>query len=207
MKRRSGTLRLTFLSFLIVFALGATLGYKVRDILPPGETFPAASAVSVHFSPRGGCTAAIVKEVAQARKDILLQAYSFTSREIASAVARRRRGGVKVEAILDSGNLTGKYSAATFLSHAGVPVLIDAAHAIAHNKVIVIDGRTVITGSFNFTRAAEERNAENLLILHNAGLARKYIDNYQVHRAHSSSFQEQSTKNHSGTFDLLTPAN
>lgn len=201
MKRRSGTLRLTFLSFLIVLALGVSLGYKVRDLLPPGETFPAASAVSVRFSPRGGCTAAIVKEVAQAREEILLQAYSFTSREIASAVARRRREGVKVEAILDSGNRTGKYSAATFLAHAGVPVLIDAAHAIAHNKVIVIDGRTVITGSFNFTRAAEERNAENLLILHNAGLARKYIDNYLEHKAHSSSFKEQPVKRRTETID------
>ena len=47
---------------------------------------------------------------------------------------------------------------------------IDAEHAIAHNKVMIIDGETVITGSFNFTKAAEENNAENLLIIHDKKL-------------------------------------
>jgi phosphatidylserine/phosphatidylglycerophosphate/cardiolipin synthase-like enzyme len=73
-----------------------------------------------------------------------------------------------VQAVLDESNNTAKYSAATFLLHAGIPTFIDAKHAIAHNKIIIIDGRTVITGSFNFTKAAEERNAENLLILRDA---------------------------------------
>ncbi len=54
---------------------------------------------------------------------------------------------------------------------------IDAKHAIAHNKVMVIDGQTVVTGSFNFTKAAQERNAENLLIVRDAGLAKQYADN------------------------------
>jgi len=71
--------------------------------------------------------------------------------------------GVKVVAVLDKSNETEKYSAATFLVHAGIQPLIDDQHAIAHNKVMVIDSATILTGSFNFTKAAEERNAENLL--------------------------------------------
>ncbi|HTR44450.1 MAG TPA: phospholipase D-like domain-containing protein, partial [Thermodesulfovibrionales bacterium] len=59
------------------------------------------------------------------------------------------------------------YSAADFTFNMGIPTYIDAQHAIAHNKVMIIDKETVITGSFNFTKAAEERNAENLLILKN----------------------------------------
>jgi phosphatidylserine/phosphatidylglycerophosphate/cardiolipin synthase-like enzyme len=62
-------------------------------------------------------------------------------------------------------------------------------HAIAHNKVMVIDRETVITGSFNFTRAAEEKNAENLLIIKSNDLARAYIDNWSKPRDHYEPYQ------------------
>jgi phosphatidylserine/phosphatidylglycerophosphate/cardiolipin synthase-like enzyme len=93
--------------------------------------------------------------------------------------------GVKVQALLDKSQKTEKYTSATFLSNAGIPVYIDAKHAIAHNKVIIIDGATLITGSFNFTKAAEEKNAENLLILRSSDLAKHYVENWERHRDHS----------------------
>ena len=62
---------------------------------------------------------------------------------------------------------------------------IDAEHAIAHNKVMIIDGETVITGSFNFTKAAEENNAENLLVIHDKKLAGLYTKNWYEHSQHS----------------------
>ena len=80
------------------------------------------------------------------------------------------------------------YSEADFLAHAGIPVRIDAVHAIAHNKVMVIDGETVITGSFNFTTAAEQHNAENLLVLHDQPLAAHYETNWHHHAAHSQPY-------------------
>jgi len=64
-------------------------------------------------------------------------------------------------------------------------VKIDSEHAIAHNKVMVIDGVTVITGSFNFTKAAEENNAENLLVIHDKALADRYMKKWQDHAGHS----------------------
>jgi phosphatidylserine/phosphatidylglycerophosphate/cardiolipin synthase-like enzyme len=64
---------------------------------------------------------------------------------------------------------------------AGVPTWIDAAYQIAHNKIIIIDGETVITGSFNFTRSAEEYNAENLLVIRDPSLAARYEANFQEH--------------------------
>ena len=70
-----------------------------------------------------------------------------------------------------------------------IQTYIDAAHAIAHNKIIIIDQETVITGSFNFTRAAEEKNAENLLIMRNRELAKVYIDNWYRHREHSEKYE------------------
>ena len=71
----------------------------------------------------------------------------------------------------------------------GIPTYIDAEHQIAHNKIMVLDKETVITGSFNFTKAAEEKNAENLLILKSKELAKVYIDNWNKHKAHSQAYK------------------
>lgn len=69
------------------------------------------------------------------------------------------------------------------------PTRIDSAHAIAHNMVMIIYGETVITGSFNFTKAAEEHNAQNLLIMRNAGVTQIYLDNWEEHMQHSEKTQ------------------
>lgn len=139
----------------------------------------------IYFSPNGGCTEAIVKEIGKAKQEILVQAYSFTSKDIAKALVDAHKRGVKTEIILDKSNRSKKYSAGDFTAHMGVKTYIDFAHSIAHNKVIIIDGETVITGSFNFTKAAEEHNAENLLILKNKDLAKQYVDNFSQHKRHS----------------------
>jgi phosphatidylserine/phosphatidylglycerophosphate/cardiolipin synthase-like enzyme len=143
----------------------------------------------VYFSPKGGCTDAIVKEIGKAKSEILVQAYSFTSKEIAKALVDAHKRGVHVETILDKSNKSQKYSAADFTFNMGIPTFIDAGHAIAHNKIMVIDKETVITGSFNFTKAAEEKNAENLLILKSKELAKQYIDNWNKHKAHSQEYK------------------
>ncbi len=143
----------------------------------------------VFFSPNGGATQATVKELDNATLEILVQAYSFTSAPIAKALVDAHKRGVSVEVILDKSQRTEKYSGATFLANSRIPVYIDAAHAIAHNKVMVIDEQTVVTGSFNFTRAAEEKNAENLLIIRSKELAAYYLENWQKHRQHSERYQ------------------
>lgn len=129
-----------------------------------------------------------MREIANARQTILVQAYSFTSTPIAAALVAAARRGVHVEAVLDKSNKTGKYSAADFLSNARIPTWIDGSHAIAHNKVMVIDNSTIITGSFNFTKAAEESNAENLLILRSPDLSAVYAAQFIRHREHSTSY-------------------
>jgi phosphatidylserine/phosphatidylglycerophosphate/cardiolipin synthase-like enzyme len=143
----------------------------------------------VYFSPKGGCTEAIISEIHGAKSEILVQAYSFTSAPIAQALLEAHKRGVKVQAVLDRSQRAEKYTSATFLANSGIPTFIDDAHAIAHNKIMIIDQVTVITGSFNFTKAAEERNAENLLILKSKDLARWYLENWHRHRGHSVSYQ------------------
>jgi len=143
----------------------------------------------VYFSPRGGCTQAIIKEIDNAKSEILVQAYSFTSATIAKALTDAFKRGIKVQAILDKSQRSERYTSATFLSNSGIPTYIDDKHAIAHNKVMIIDRETVITGSFNFTKAAEEKNAENLLIIKNNDLAKVYMENWYKHREHSERYK------------------
>jgi len=149
------------------------------------STEAPAPPIQVYFSPHGGCTDAIVRELNAAQSVVLVQAYSFTSAPVAAALKAAHDRGVDVRIILDKSQRTERYSGLTFLQHAGIPVWIDAAHAIAHNKVICVDGQTTIGGSFNFTTSAEFHNAENLLIIRDVALTQAYMRNWQVHLAHS----------------------
>jgi len=139
----------------------------------------SAADAQVYFSPNGGAQDAVVNEIGQAKREILVQAYSFTSAPIAKALVDARKRGVSITAILDKSNEKAKYTAATFLENAGIPVYIDYRPAIAHSKIMIIDRTTIITGSFNFTKAAEHNNAENLLVLKkDPKLVAQYIQNF-----------------------------
>jgi phosphatidylserine/phosphatidylglycerophosphate/cardiolipin synthase-like enzyme len=124
-----------------------------------------------------------------ATNTVLVQAYSFTSAPVARALVDAQHRGVKVQAILDKSRRTEKYSEADFLKNEGVPTSIDAQHAIAHNKIMILDGYLVLTGSFNFTKAAEENNAENLLVINDPVLAKRYIENWHAHESHSEGYE------------------
>ena len=149
--------------------------------------------VAVCFAPPlpDGCdpTNTIVQTLANARHQILVQAYSFTSVPIAKAIIEAHHRGVEVRVILDKSNERERYSASKFLQHEGIPVMIDSAHSIAHNKIMIVDGQTVITGSFNFTKNAEAQNAENLVVIRDATIATAYLRNWNEHLAHSQAAQ------------------
>jgi phosphatidylserine/phosphatidylglycerophosphate/cardiolipin synthase-like enzyme len=156
-----------------------------------GQQTQALPPIQVYFSPKGGCTEAVVKQIDAAKTSIFVQAYSFTSAPIAKALLDAHKRGVQIQVILDTSNRREKYSSADFVLHAGIPTFIDAKHAIAHNKVMVVDETTVITGSFNFTKQAETSNAENLLVIRSPELARKYAANWQAHLEHSEKYEEK----------------
>lgn len=176
---------LLMLLFLLVPAHG---GVQARSISAGRALTVDSTNIAVYFSPHGGCTEAVVEALDSAKSEILVQAYSFTSAPIAKALVEAHKRGVNVEVILDRSQRTERYSSADFLAHAGIPTYIDAAHAIAHNKVMVVDRSTVITGSFNFTKAAETRNAENLLVIKSGDLAYEYRQNWYRHLKHSERY-------------------
>lgn len=175
--------------FLVLAPMGCSPSYEA----------PRSAATtpkwSLYFSPHGGCTDAIVNAIGSARKTVLVQAYSFTSTRIAKALLDAKKRGVDVRVILDKSQSGSRYCSSDFFLNSGVPTRIDCAHAIAHNKVMIIDGSTVITGSFNFTKAAEEHNAENLLIIRDSNLAARYTANWKLHSGHSKAYRG---RGHSG---------
>jgi len=144
----------------------------------------------VAFSPNEGAEALAVKAIHSARQSIYLAAYSFTSKPIAQALVEAHRHGVTVVAVLDKSQERERYTGATFLANAGIPVRIDHKHPIMHDKFMVIDGHTVETGSFNYTKAAAEKNAENVLVLWDDPiLAKEYRNNWQEHWGHSDQYR------------------
>ena len=172
------SLRLRTLCVVAVVVLG----------LPSGATPQQGPIWEVCLSPKGGCGDVIVKAIRGARTTVFVQAYSFTSAPIAKALMDAQKRGVRVEVILDKIHRSRTYSVADLLSRSGVPVRIDTAHSIAHNKVIVVDDATVITGPFNFTKAADEQNAENVLVLADPSLAERYRQNWSEHARHSQPY-------------------
>lgn len=148
------------------------------------------------FVPGENCTQFIVDVIDAAKSEILVQAYNYTSPPILAALARaKEKRGVVVRVILDKVNEQERYTGGTFMLNHGIPVLTDQKVAIAHNKVIIIDRRHVITGSFNFTVAAQKRNAENVVLIRdNPAVAARFIQNWERRAVASRPFEDRRSR-------------
>jgi phospholipase D len=135
--------------------------------------------IELCFTPPSGCGTLIAQEIARAKDSIYVQAYGLTSGIIVNQLIQAKNRGVKVQVLLDKSNVSDKWSKMMDLVNANVSVRIDKVSGIAHNKVIIIDEQKVITGSFNFTNAADKRNAENVIIINNKSVAKEYLNNWQ----------------------------
>lgn len=150
------------------------------------EALGSARVLGVFFTPPSGAGKALVGWIDDAREEVLVQAYGFTHNAIAQALLRAHLRGVRVSVLLDQKSSSTNRYVIDLLQGARVSLRLDGDHAIAHNKVMVIDRRIVVTGSFNFTNSADTRNAENLLVLESPALAARYHDNWQTHWGHAS---------------------
>ena len=174
---------LIFIACLLFKYDGVKISSKEISIQKNDESFP-----ELYFSPSGGCTDAIVRYLRESKKEVYIEAYSFTSKPIRDALVKTKIRGVNVVCIIDDGQLKEDDSIITALKTSGIEVYLDGKHAIFHNKVILIDGEYVLTGSFNFSKSAEEKNAENLLILKDKALVLQYKNNFDMHLGHSIKF-------------------
>ena len=175
-----------------VFVLAAITVAGLAYEAGQGESaYPAIGTVQVAFTPEQDATHLIVVALRQAKTSAYVQAFSFTSNEIAFALIEAKQRGVDVQVIADGEQMRRlDHNKLALMQRAGVQVWLDEQHQSAHNKVIVIDAHgaspVVITGSMNFTYSGQFKNAENVLILRgNPALTEAYRTNWQRHRNHA----------------------
>ena len=153
----------------------------------PADPVLARGSVQVAFTPWDDAEGMVVEAIAGASRQILVQAFSFTSRNIAAALIAARRRGIEVRVLADrEQTFSGENSRVPDLVAAGISVDLEVRYQSAHNKVMVLDADSpeaaVITGSYNWTYAAQNRNAENVVIFRrHPELVRRYAANWQRH--------------------------
>jgi len=175
-------------SIIAVLLLGISLGVGYEEMVGIGtwhNFHPPTDKLNVCFTPPSGCSDLVAQEIASARTSIYVQAYGLTSSGIIYQLKLAKRRGVMVSVLLDGGNLSDNAAILQDLQHAGIEVAFDKMAGIAHNKVMIIDKHKVITGSFNFTNAADTRNAENLLLIDDTNIAAAYLQNWFKRQRHS----------------------
>jgi len=175
---------------IVVFAASAS---AVADSPPAtGARFAATGSIETAFTPGDRIDNLIIAAIAAAKREVLVNAYSFTQRRISGALVAARKRGVSVQVIADSQQAaTLPQNVLAELAKGGVDVWLDSNYQAAHNKVVIVDAdtanATTITGSYNFTVAAQWHNAENVVILRdNREVARAYRDNWLRLKAHAT---------------------
>ncbi|WP_034296832.1 phospholipase D family protein [Herbaspirillum sp. RV1423] len=162
-------------------------GFSAHAFDPGDRPTPAQGTLDAAFAPWDDVESLILDALGKARRQVLVQAYILTSKPLTNALIAAYKRGVDVRVLVDAGQLnkTGRDRIAA-MQEAGIQVREETKYKNAHNKVIVIDAAgadaTVITGSYNFTWTAQNKNAENILIARkNPPLAAKYAANWTRH--------------------------
>ncbi|TKI07014.1 phospholipase D family protein [Martelella alba] len=159
----------TLLAFILLAASGI--------IAPAGAT-----TLRVGFSPEGSAHQLVLDSIGSARGSIRMMAYSFTDPTVMQALMAAKKRGVDVEIVIDEKGNHSKASKAAMnlMVNSGIPLRTDSDFKIQHDKVIIIDGKSVETGSYNYTASANKSNSENaILIDDDPALARQYLAHWQ----------------------------
>jgi phosphatidylserine/phosphatidylglycerophosphate/cardiolipin synthase-like enzyme len=177
------------------FVLSAALAAASLAIGVPAAAKTAAhdtAKVEVAFTPGDDIAGLIVKRIERAKATVRVQAYLFTDRRIANALLAARKRGVEVEVIGDAAQQqAGGLPHLAALHRAGVRVFLDGRLGASHNKIVIVDGglaeATVVTGSYNFTHAAQSKNAENVVVISgNRTVTDRFVENFETHRRQST---------------------
>src|SRR5579862_7269385 len=172
----------------------------VAAIVSSGPSLAASkTSIQACFSPPipGECdpAATVTREILGARRSIRVQMYTLTSRDVVTALVDDKRRGVDVRVIIDRSQLQSErsesYAIGRLLS-VDIPVLVDTVPGLMHDKILIVDDETVLTGSFNYTWSAENRNAENLIVIHEPAIAAEYVRNWSTSASRSRQVGGQS---------------
>lgn len=168
--------RLIIAIFILGLLLGATLGVVYGRYSAPYIQTPAPS-YEVYFSPKGGCADAVLYWIGRANRSIHVLMFIFSLDSIADALISAHKRGVEIKVVFEKSQSYSQYAT---LKSAGIEVGNDTNwEGIMHNKIAIIDGSIVMTGSFNWTPTADRNNNENLIVLRSQQIASIYESEFQ----------------------------
>ncbi len=167
----------TFTSRMVVPTSGTISGVAIQR--------EPAPSVDIIFAP--GIEAAEIAAIKSAKSKLRVQMFTFTSAKITAELVAAHARGVDVAVLMDANAAKGaNHKVVAALVAAGVPLKFDGLHAIAHIKMMIVDGLVVLTGSFNFTEQAEHRNAEMIAIIRSADAAERCNAEWNLHNGHAN---------------------
>jgi len=132
-----------------------------------------------YFCPEDDCKGAVIRNLEEAEESIYFMTFSFTDDDIGDVLVKKHQKGKDVRGVIEARMTGGKYAEYSKLLEAGIDVSKDNNPATMHHKVFIIDNRTVITGSYNPTKNGNERNDENMLIIHDSDVAHTYMKEFE----------------------------
>ena len=180
---------------LALLALGLAAALAAAQPAPHTGESAAAARVEAYFTPGDDVARVISGRIDAARRTVQVQAYLFTNKRIAAALAKAARRGVTVELVADARqHEAGGLPVLKTLDRAGVRIWLAGDFAAFHNKVVLVDAGTpsavVVTGSFNFTQAAQDKNAENVVVISGSPeVTGRFARDFERHRARASRLQ------------------
>lgn len=155
-----------------------------------------ATTIEAGFSPEGTALQLVLKTIETAQQEIRLMGYTFTSPEVVRSLIAAKRRGVDVRVVLDWKANTGNHNKASkaamnLLTGAGIPVRTVSSYKILHNKATITDVRNIQVGSFNYSRAADSSNSENVLVVwDDPELARTYLNHWASRWAQGTDWKQ-----------------
>lgn len=145
------------------------------------NAYAQASDISVGFSPEGSASELVLSTINSAQKEIRMMAYSFTDPSVVKSLMNAKKKGIDIKLVVDEkGNKNASSTAAkNLIVGAGIPLRTNSTYPIQHDKVIIVDRKTVETGSYNYSKAASNRNSENVIVIrNNTEVASQYLDHW-----------------------------
>lgn len=154
-------------------------GDRVKAATPYPRLLLDGYPVEIYFSPDDGAARRILDLIQSAQRSIYFLAYSFTSDEIGQAIREQAQNGLKVAGVMEEEQVhTNQGTEYDAFKQAFLDVRLEGSDLLMHHKVIILDESIVITGSYNFTKSAERRNDENLLIFHHPRVAKAFLEEF-----------------------------
>ena len=175
----------------VLCGLSVSSVFLLFAFTPEAVARPSAAQVEAAFTPGDDIAGMIRERIARAKASVRVQAYLLTDRTIAAALLAACRRGLEVEVIGDAAQFeSGGLPWLAALDRAGARVYLNPSHAASHNKIVILDGglpgAAVITGSYNFTQAAQSKNAENVVIISRSpAVTDLFVDNFAEQRSQS----------------------